>query len=707
MTSLTIHSSNSIPYPVVIAIGVVNSIHENTISVSHVKSTNDSLIQLVVYEGDPPIIGQLDILNYLSNTYPNILRNFTESENWINFAIDKLTNKNFSQLSTSLEELNHNLNFRSLIIGNDFSLADIVVWGSLRSNGMMVSILKNQVYLNISRWYAYLETQLNPLVEQFNKLKQQQQPSKGQPHKASMAFGLDNTEVGKVVTRFLPEPSGYLHIGHVKTAILNQYLAQSYKGKLLIRFDDTNPDKESMEFTNAIVDDLQLLGIKGDATSYTSDHFDELYEYAIKLIKKGLAYCDDTPVEKMREERMEGEESIHRNRSIESTLQIFTQEMKNGTSIGLLNCLRAKIDYKNPNKALRDPVIYRCNLTPHHKIGTTWKMYPNYDFCAPVVDSIEGVTHALRANEYRDRNPQYTWFLESLDLRIVTIFDFGKINFVRTVLSKRKLKWIVENGYVNGWDDPRMPTVKGVMRRGMSIEGLRNFILSQGASKNIINLDWSLIWALNKQVIDPIAPRFTAIQNNDVVTVELISPTAIEPTLEDRPKHKKNPALVSKSVVFSDKILIEQIDAASFEVGEEITLMDWGNIVIKHIEIKDGKVTSIRALLHLEGDFKKTSKKITWLSDTNDKVKVDLFEFDYLITKDKILDTENFQDFLTPITEFKKSAWADLNVKQLRKGDIIQFERKGYYRVDQPFGSDQPVLLFLIPDGKKSKTLSK
>lgn len=235
--------------------------------------------------------------------------------------------------------------------------------------------------------------------------------------------------MGEVVTRFPPEPSGYLHIGHAKAALLNQYFAQAYKGKLIIRFDDTNPSKEKEEFQDSILEDLDLLGIKGDRITYSSDYFQEMYDYCVQMIKDGKAYCDDTPTEKMREERMDGVASARRDRSVEENLRIFTEEMKNGTEEGLKNCVRAKIDYKALNKTLRDPVIYRCNLTPHHRTGSTWKIYPTYDFCVPIVDAIEGVTHALRTIEYRDRNAQYDWMLSSFAFEKSPYLGFRSYQF--------------------------------------------------------------------------------------------------------------------------------------------------------------------------------------------------------------------------------------------------------------------------------------
>jgi len=212
----------------------------------------------------------------------------------------------------------------------------------------------------------------------------------------------------------------------------------------------------------------------------------------------------------MRAERMDGIASKNRDRSIEENMKIFG-EMAQATEVGIKNCLRAKISVDDPNKAMRDPVIYRCNPAAHHRTGEKYKVYPTYDFACPLVDSIEGVTHALRTIEYRDRNPQYWWMLEALGMRKVHVWDFARLNFIKTLLSKRKLTWFVQQGLVWGWDDPRFPTVRGIRRRGMTVEALRQFILAQGPSKNVVNLDWTIIWAGNKKVIDPIAPRHTAI----------------------------------------------------------------------------------------------------------------------------------------------------------------------------------------------------
>lgn len=700
-----------VAYPTLIAVGFVNdSDNEISIPVEFVdeKSTDgkDAAIKLTTPEGET-YYSQLDALNYLSSKFPEILPSQNAQE-WVKFGLEKLANKNFKEVVSELDKLDAHLNFRSFFIGYNYSLADIAVWGALRANTLMGSVLKNEVCINVSRWYKLLaaDKKFEGIVEhatksiaELRKSLKAKSGAKKETHKANFEIDLPNAKVGEVVTRFPPEPSGYLHIGHAKAAILNEYFAHAYKGKLIIRFDDTNPTKEKTEFQDSIIEDLKLLGVQGDKITYSSDYFDQMYELAIKLIKSGKAYCDDTPLEKMREERMVGDASARRERTVEENLKIFTEDMKNGTEEGLKNCLRAKIDYKALNKALRDPVIYRTNLTPHHRTGTQWKMYPVYDFCVPVVDSIEGVTHALRTNEYRDRNPQYEWFLNNLGLRHVDIWDFGRVNFVRTLLSKRKLQWFVDKNYVANWDDPRFPTVRGVRRRGMTVEGLRNFIIAQGPSKNIINLDWSVIWALNKKIIDPVAPRHTAVDVENVVEVNILNGQT-EQTVEDKPKHKKNAEVGLKKVIYTNKLLLEQSDAASFEENEEVTFMDWGNIIVRKIHKEGDIVKSIDADLHLEGDFRKTSKKVTWLADTADKVKVELVDFDHLITKDKLEEGDNFEDFITPQTEFHSHAYADTNVKSLKVGDIIQFERKGYFRVDRAYSEGQEPVFFTIPDGK-------
>ncbi|KAI1505812.1 glutamyl-tRNA synthetase [Biscogniauxia marginata] len=620
-------------------------------------------------------------------------------------AIANSLGGDFKSIEPHLIRLEKHLTLRTYLAGYTLSEIDSKIWVAIKSNRVAVSFVRKGSYANLHRWFTYVE-QVHPEIQTEVKAADSARKAKVQAASragASYNLALQETDKG-VVTRFLPEPSGYLHIGHAKAALLSDYFAhQAYDGKLRLRLDDTNPSKEKGEYQDAIIEDLALMGIKPDVVTYTSDYFDHLYETCLTLLKNGNAYADDTDVETMRDERGKGIASKRRDRTVEENLAIF-EEMKNGTDEGLKNCIRAKISVDNKNKAMRDPVIYRCNPNdPHHRTGTKYKMYPTYDLACPVVDSLEGVTHALRSTEYTDRNPQFQWFLDTLKLRQVYMWDFSRMNFVKTFLSKRKLAKLVDNGKVWGWDDPRMPTIRGIRRRGMTIPALRDFILKQGPSRNIVSMDWASFWATNKKEIDPVAPRHTAILKKDHVKVAVKGdgvPSA--PRSEDKPLHPKNPAVGTKKVFFSSEIILDQEDAKSFKDGEEITLMQWGNAFVKDIASGD-PISSITCELHLQGDVRSTDKKVTWLSPQGQNlIDAELWEFDYLITKDKLEEDDDLEKFLNPTTATMEEAWCDEGVANLKKDDIIQLERKGYYRVDKGYneGGEKKVVLFLIPTGK-------
>ena len=601
------------------------------------------------------------------------------------------------QLQKPLAELDNHLTLRTYIVGYALSDADTDVWKKIRSNRVGYGFIKSGSMTNIWRWFNFISETVDPTIDQPAKSTE-----KVVDEGASYDIGLQDTENG-VVTRFPPEPSGYLHIGHAKAALLNDFFAHTkYKGKMILRFDDTNPTKEKQEYQDAIVKDCELLGVKPDQVTYTSDYFEDLYKLAIQMIKDGNAYADNTPQEEMRTEREQRVESKHRNSSVEDSLAHF-EEMKSGSEEGTKWFVRAKLDMSSNNGALRDPVIYRCNPQPHHRTGDTWKIYPTYDFACPVVDSVEGITHALRTTEYNDRDVQYQWFLKTLKLRHVYNWNFSRLNFIRTLLSKRKLTKIVDQGVVWGWDDPRMATVRGIRRRGMTIPALKEFILKQGPSKNINYMDWTSFWATNKKYIDPIAARFTAVTAEDQVKCT-VKGAPEEPYSEEKDKHAKNAELGKKKVVYSKTIIVDQVDAQSFDDNEEITLMNWGNAIVrkKHLA-KPGEatVTELELELHLEGDVKKTSKKITWLSSDQELVPLTMYDFDYLITKDKPDPDDVLEDILNHNTEIKTEALADCNVADLKEDDIVQFDRKGFFRIDKAFKDGKSVVAFQIPTGKK------
>ncbi|KAH9180743.1 glutamate-tRNA ligase [Lactarius sanguifluus] len=596
------------------------------------------------------------------------------------------------QIITSLDSLDDHLAYRTFLVGHDITAADWFVWGVLKGNSRLIGLLKNNNHQHLLRWFNHLESLESTQAALAGLAEAKASKARvNQKTASSFALGLQNAKEGEVVTRFPPEPSGYLHIGHTKAAILNKYFAKMYKGKMIVRFDDTNPTKERSEFEETILEDLDLLDIKGDSVTHTSDYFDQIYELALKIIKTGKAYADDTDQAQMREERGKGIASRRRDATVVENLSRF-EEMTKGTEEGVQWCLRAKMSVDNPNKAMRDPVIYRCNVTPHHRTGSKWKVYPTYDFACPVVDSLEGVTHALRTNEYRDRNPQYHWMIEALDIRPVNIWDFSRLNFIYTLLSKRKLHWFVDKGLVSGWDDPRFPTVRGIRRRGMTVEALTQFMLSQGPSQAIVSLEWDSIWALNKKIIDPIAPRFWAVLKTKI------------------------PDVGEKKTVYSSSILIDQEDALSFGDSEEITLMDWGNAIVRSKTTdSSGTITALAMELNLDGDFRKT-KKITWLaqpSAAHPLLDATLIDYDYLITKKKLEENDDVKDFVTPVTEFREDALADANVRELKRGEIIQFERRGYFIFDGvkdagPDGGTHKTWEFIrIPDGRAAGLASK
>ncbi|KAG5518691.1 hypothetical protein PMAC_002660 [Pneumocystis sp. 'macacae'] len=645
-----------IPYGIFLIIGIINQ-SNHLIDINYLNETyipncnNKEVLSFQKTENDPNVYGVVSILKILLGYLKEPLKNESEIIQWAEYASTKIDFSNFKDLSSVFTYLDDFLSSRKMLIDDQVTFADWIVWGALKGNVYAQGLLKKNLHIHLNRWYHEIELDnfVNKTIQLLIKeIIGRKSNSKAKKPTANYNIGLQDAFEGKVVTRFPPEPNGYLHIGHAKAAILNEYFARQYKGKLIIRFDDTNPSKEKTEFQDGILKDLELLGIEGDEITFSSDYFNEIYDFCVQMIKDGNAYADDTDKDTMRAQRMDGIESKRRNRSIEENLEIFSQMSK-----------ATEIVY-SPNKALRDPVIYRCNLTPHHRTGTTWKVYPTYDFCCPIVDSIQGVTHALRTNEYKDRDAQYQWMIKTLKLRKVYIWEFSKINFVRTLLSKRKLQQLVDSGRVWGWDDPRMPTILGIRRRGMTIEALKQYIISQGPSKNVLNLDWSSLWAINKKIIDPIAPRYTAINSENIVKAFL----------------SNGPST--------------------------ITLMDWGNAIIKEIFKNDyGFVESIRMELHLEGDFKTTEKKITWLADLSNLIDAECIDFDYLITKDKLEENELLEDFLTSCTEFHSKIKVDTNFLSLSKSDIIQLERKGYFICDQPCDSEgKGLVLFAIPDGK-------
>ncbi len=510
---------------------------------------------------------------------------------------------------------------------------------------------------------------------------------------------LKGAEMGKVRTRFPPEPSGYLHIGHVKAALLNYHYAKMYKGEMILRFDDTNPSKEKHEFVESIIEDLQTLGVQHSKLTYTSDYFDVIFDYARQLIKKNLAYCDNTDVETMRKQRKDRIESACRNQTPEQNLELFEKMLKGEADE---YCLRAKINMNSDNGAMRDPVLGRTNRTPHQRTGKKYTFYPTYDFACPIVDHLEGVTHAMRTNEYADRIPQYFWVLDALGFPKHEIYEYSRLNLEYTCLSKRKLQWFVDTKRVDGWDDPRFPTVRGVLRKGIRVETLTEFMLEQGPSKRSNLMEWEKIWATNKRIIDPICPRYSAVKVDKASRI-LIDNVPKEPEVVTTQMSKLNPALGDRPLWKSSNVLIDFFDADKLvNVGEKVTLMNWGNVLIKTKELQpDGSYLLTADYLPDDKDFKKTNK-ITWLADGTNLLIAELVEYDHLLKEKKVEEDVNFEDIVNVNSRFSAPYYVDSNIRTLSAGQFLQFQRKGYYKIDSVIkeGDDFKYTFIYTPDGK-------
>lgn len=688
------------------------------LAAEHVKGS----VQLSVEEGKDTRLHVSDsvqfsdansISRYLARVAPALglyganMMEQTEVDHWLEFSARRLCGQ--AGLSVALGELDKALSLRTFLVGHALTLADLSVWAALKGHGEWPS--QGKSFSHVNRWFSFLSSQV-PFTAVGSKYAVKKTPikkSSSEEEKKKQDVGkfvdLPGAEMGKVVVRFPPEASGYLHIGHAKAALLNQHYQVTFKGKLIMRFDDTNPEKEKEDFEKVILEDVAMLQIHPDQFTYTSDHFPIIMKFAEQLLAEGKAYIDDTPPEQMKLEREQRTESKCRNNTVEQNMKMWSA-MKAGTEVGQTCCMRAKIDMNSNNGCMRDPTLYRCKDTPHPRTGSTYKVYPTYDFACPIVDSLESVTHALRTTEYHDRDEQFYWIIDALRLRKPYIWEYARLNLNNTVLSKRKLTWFVDQGYVEGWDDPRFPTVRGVLRRGMTVEGLKQFIAAQGGSRSVVNMEWDKIWAFNKKVIDPVAPRYTALSSSYVVPVSVSEATE---EMKEVVKHPKNADVGMKEVWYGPRVLVEGADAETFSEGEMVTFINWGNLIITKINKgAGGKVLSMDARLNLDNkDYKKTTK-ITWLADTNAAPLLPTVCINYqpLISKAVITKDDDFKDYINKNSKLEEKMLGDPCLKTLKKGDIIQLQRRGFYICDQPYEpvspnscKESPCVLIYIPDG--------
>lgn len=527
---------------------------------------------------------------------------------------------------------------------------------------------------------------------------------------------------GKVATRFPPEPNGYLHIGHAKSICLNFGIARDYQGTCNLRFDDTNPEKEDVEYIDSIKDTVNWLGFNWNGLFYASDYFEQMYEYAVKLIKLGKAYvCDLTPDE-IRQYRgtltAPGKNSPFRDRTIEENLDLFTR-MRNGEFAENAKVLRAKIDMASPNINLRDPIIYRIKNIEHHRTGNKWCIYPMYDFAHCISDAIENITHSICTLEFEDHRPLYDWYLDTIKTPAhPQQIEFSRLNINYTVMSKRKLLELVQKKLVSGWDDPRLPTLVGFRRRGVTPEAIRNFCEMIGVSKQESIIDASVLEECTRSHLNQIALRTLAVLNPIKVVIENYPENQTEEL--DAPFHPKDPNFGSRKLTFAREIYIEREDFMEnppkdffrLGIGREVRLRYAYFIkCINVIKDTDGNITELRCTYDpaTKGgnapDGRKVKGTIHWVCK-NTAISAEIRLYDRLFTvpnpdadKDK-----DFKDFLNPKSlEIITSAKLEPSLLNANGETRYQFERQGYFCLDKESTKDKLIFNRIVSLKDSSK----
>ena len=508
--------------------------------------------------------------------------------------------------------------------------------------------------------------------------------------------------VNGIHTRFPPEPNGYLHIGHAKSICLNFGLAQHFDGMCNLRFDDTNPTKEDIEYVDSIQEDVQWLGFSwADRKFYASDYFPRLYEYAVELIKRGKAFVCDLSAEEIRDYRgtltEPGKESPYRNRSVAENLDLF-QRMKEGESPDGSHVLRAKIDMTAPNITMRDPVLYRIAHTTHHRTGNAWCIYPMYDFAHPLSDAIEGITHSVCTLEFEEHRPLYDWVLDSLDFNVNTRprqIEFARLNLSNTVMSKRKLRQLVEGGYVSGWDDPRMPTISGLRRRGYTASALRDFCDRIGVAKSNSVVDVAMLEHCIREDLNVKAPRLMAVLEPLKVVITNYPAEQTEYLLAENHPNRDD----RRYVPFSREIYIEQEDFAENPPKKFFRLKPGGEVRLKHAYIircdevvKDdaGNIMELHCSYDAESKQggatagRKVKGTLHWVAAAT-AVSAEVRLYDYLLKTDENGNVpEDFLSVLNPASlRIISQAQLEPSARWVGKGTHFQFLRKGYFCVDQ------------------------
>ena len=515
---------------------------------------------------------------------------------------------------------------------------------------------------------------------------------------------------GRVQTRFPPEPNGYLHIGHAKAICLGFGLAEEFGGKCNLRFDDTNPSKEETEYVDSIMEDVRWLGFKWDGLFYASDYFAQLYEWAVQLIKAGKAYVCDLSADEVRRYRgtltEPGKESPYRNRTLDENLDLF-ELMKKGEFPDGARTLRAKIDMASPNLNLRDPVMYRILHTEHHRTGNEWCIYPMYDYAHGQSDSIENVTHSICTLEFENNRPLYNWFIENLGIFPSRQFEFDRLNLTYTLLSKRKLLTLVEQGHVSGWNDPRMPTLSGLRRRGYTPEAIRNFGESLSVSKTNSTVQLSALEHFVREDLNKRAARVMAVLRPLKVIIDNYSDDLVEEM--EAVNNPEDAGMGTRTVPFSKVLYIEQDDFKEdppkgyfrLSPGREVRLR-YGYLITCTNVVKNSRGDIVE--LHCTydpatrggttPDGRKVKSTIHWVSATH-ALDCEVRLYDNLFVKENPSEVEEGQDFTANLNsnslEILSGCKIEPSLQSAAPGALYQFERLGYFCADPDSGSESLV----------------
>ena len=519
---------------------------------------------------------------------------------------------------------------------------------------------------------------------------------------------LASGKVDSIMTRFPPEPNGYLHLGHAKSICLNFGLAAKYGGKTNLRYDDTNPTKEDTEYVDSIKEDIKWLGFQWDKELYASDYFDQLYAWAEELVMRGLAYVDDQSQEEISAGRgtidRPGTDSPWRNRTPEENLRLL-REMKAGKYKEGEKVLRAKIDMAHPNMMFRDPLLYRIKYATHHRTGDKWCIYPMYDFTHGQCDSIEHITHSICTLEFDVHRPLYDWFIETLGIFPSHQYEFARLNLTYTLMSKRKLLELVQKGLVSGWDDPRMPTLCGVRRRGYTAKALRMFCDKIGVSKRDQLMDIQLLEWCVRQDLNERSNRYMVVQDPVKVTITNYPEDKVE--WFDCPLNPADPEGAKRRVPFSRNLLIERADFMEDAPKKFFRLKPDGEVRLKYtyiikceevIKDAEGNVVELRCSYDpsthpVTGEWRSVKGTIHWVSVPEAK-EITLRNYDRLFTladMSKVPEDKDYKDFLNPDSLVVTKAYAEPALLDDNSGIAVQFERTGYYVKDKDSTPSDPV----------------